>query len=426
MAVLGSVTTQVGSYQKITPSIPTDERVGGILFDISGFDNPFANYLKLEENFGSQQVRLINNMDDAEYVGIKNDGFLSGLAYYHVSAFYSYVGADAPLFIAFADCSSDWDFIGTMQRMCNGRMFQLGIWTHQNVWEINYQTGLVAFSNLASNIEIAVEELSGKVGTPSSSPIPMSVVLSPKASVGDFRNFSFKKLPNGFELGAPKVSLTLFQNGTDEVHAMQESMPDNAPVGSIGLVMALLCLAGAEESIGNVKDYNLNKNDDFEDPEIAVNEKHYPISELNRITLDSITSCAHIIPVGYAAKEGEYFLNGDMTLGSGDYCSIANNRVMHKCRRAVFSVLLPYLHSNQLYDQSNKGLSSSSVQVFYEEIGAALSGKLVNKTGDYQIDGYQIQLFDTENILDDDSVVIRYTVGPVNYNGTLTDSVTAQ
>ena len=426
MAKLGSVTTQVGSLQKTAPHIPTDEKVGGILFDISGFDNPFADYLQLDENFGSQQIRLINNMDDAEYIGIKDNGFLGGLVYYHILAFYNYIGTDAPLFIAFADCSSNWDFISTMQRQCGGKMFQLGIWTHQNLWEIDGSTGLIAFSSLVVDIENATEELTGKVGLPSPSPTPLSVILSPNTNIGEFRNFSLKKLPDGFSLDAPKVSVLLYQNGTDAVHNMQNNMPDNAPVGSIGLTMALLCLAGAEESIGNVKDYNLNKNDNYEEPEVVANGMYYKTSELSKNVLNIVTSLGYIVPVNYAAKEGECFLNGDMTFSNGDYCTIANNRVIHKCRRAIFSVLLPYLHSNQLYDSSRKGLAASVIQTFYEEIGAALSGKLINKTGNYQINGYQIDTFDTENILEDDSVTIQYTVGPVNYNGTLTDSVTAQ
>lgn len=427
MAEIGNIVTRAGSFQETVASISVDESISGILFDISGFSEPFKNRLQLENYFGNQQVRLVNNMDDLEAMGLKDEGyngFLYGLAYYHLSMFYDYMGADKPLYIAFADCSKDWSFIIDMQRATNGRIFQLGIWTHQNLWEIDESTGLVTFTKMVIDIETTVEELSGRVGQPSGSPIPLSVILSADTKVG-IRNFTLRKLPNGTAYNAPKVSVVLCQNGSDFVHTIQPLMPNNAVVGCIGFTMAILSLAGAEENIGAVMDYNLNKNDNFQFPEIPVDGTYIPLEDVNKVVQNILASYGYIVPTTYAAKEGECYLGCDATLSSGDYSIISNNRIMHKCRRAIFSVLLPYLHSNQLYETAAKGLSRAALQIFEEAIGSALTGKLVNRGGQYQIDGYQITTFDTENILNDDTVSISYTVKPVNYNGALTETVIA-
>lgn len=424
MVEAGNVTTQAGLPSDTLPSIPTDESVGGILFDISGFDSPFVGYTQLEENFGSGQVQLIRNMDEAESIGLKDDGFLGGLVYYHISMFYDYIGDDKPLYIAFADCSGGWDFIVDMQRATHGKIFQLGIWTSQQLLNIDYSVGFLAFTNLALDIETAVEELTGKVGQPSFSPTPLSVILSANTHIG-LRNFSLQKMPNGTLCNAPKVSVLLCQDGSEEVHAIQSAMPSNTPVGSLGFAMAILSLAGAEANIGCVKDFNLNKNDHFQFPEIAVDDEFFPLDGINRIVRNLLVSYGYIIPMSYPAKEGECYFAGDPTLSGGDYSIISNNRIIHKCRRTLFSVLLPYLHSNQVYDSANKRLGNSALNMFIEIIGSALTGKLINNAGNYQIKRYRIEEIETKNNLNDDAVNIKFTVSPVNYNGTLTETVTS-
>ena len=424
MAEIGAVETRAGYFGETVANIPTDESVGGILFDLSGFDEPFMDYLQLEDNFGNKQVQLINNLDEADALGIKDDGFLGGLVWYHISMFYDYVGGDKPLYIAFADCSENWDFIPTMQRETNGRMFQLGVWTNQRLFEENDSTGGIGFSQLVFDLETAAEEVTGKVGQPSDSPIPLSIIVSANTHT-DVNNFALRNLPDGTIFNAPKVSVLLCQDGNDEVHTMQSVMPGETPVGSLGFTMAILSLAGAEENIGSVEKYNLNKNDMFQFPEIAVNDEHYLLEDVNKITQGILTSYGYIVPTSYPAKEGECYFGSDPTLSSGDYSIISNNRIMHKCRRAVFSVLLPYLHSNHPYSSANKRLDIASQTMFEEEIGAALTGKLINNGGKYQIDGYRITDFETKNILNDDAVSIKYTIKPVNYNSNLTETVMA-
>lgn len=424
MAEIGSITTRAGLFNETVASISTDESIGGILFDISGFEQPFAGYAQLNENFGSQQVHLINNLDDAENLGLKDDGFLSGLAYYHLSMFYDYIGNDRQLYVAFADCSSDWDFIITMQRATNGKMFQLGVWTSQPLFETSQSTLQLSFTRIITDIENVAEELTGKVGQPSGSPIPLNIILSANTHTG-FYKFTLRNLPNGTVYNAPKLSVLLCQNGTDEVHEMQSVMPGKTPVGSLGVAMAVLSLAGAEANIGCVQDFNLNRNDHFQYPEIAVNDTYYPLGGINKIVQGILVSNGYIIPTTYPAKEGECYFGGDPTFSSGDYGIISNNRIIHKCRRVVFSVLLPYLHSNQPYSSAAKRLDNIALSMFEEAISSALTGKLVNNSGKYQINGYQIVEFDTKNILSDDAVHIKYAVSPVNYNGTLTETVFA-
>ena len=163
----------------------------------------------------------------------------------------------------------------------------------------------------------------------------------------------------------------------------------------------------------------------FQFPEIVVNDEFFPLDNVNRIIRNILVSYGYIIPMNYPAKEGECYFAGDPTLSAGDYSIISNNRIIHKCRRTLFSILLPYLHSNQVYDSANKRLDNSTLSMFIEIIGSAITGKLINNAGNYQIKRYRIVEIDTKNILNDDAVNITFTVSPVNYNGTLTETVTS-
>lgn len=424
MPNIGNVVLRSGNFSENTLSISIDESISGLLFDISGFSDPFNNQYLLFNSFSDGQVQLINSLEEAADYGLDDQDFLGGLVYYHLSMFYDYVGTSKPLYIMFADCSSDWSAISTMQRACNGKMFQLGVWTHQNLWERDGYTGDAVFTRLVTNIETVAEELSGKVGQSSASSIPLSVVLCANTQIG-INNLVLRQLPDGTMLNAPKVSVLLGQNGSDEVHAIQSELPNGAQVGSIGILMAIMSLAGVEENIGSVMEYNLNKNEKYQSPEIPINGVNYTLDDVSRVVQNTLTTKGYIVPTTYPAKEGECFWGSDPTLSNGDYSIISNNRVIHKCRRTIFSILLPYLHSNHVFSKASNGLSSEAYQMFEEAIGSALSGKLVNNGGKYQIDGYQIVELDTKNILNDDTINIKYTVSPINYNGTLTETVIA-
>lgn len=424
MSEIGSVTIRAGRFSTTAASVPVDESVGGMLFDISGFDAPFEGHLQLIENFGSSQVQLINSLDDAAALGLKDDSFLNGLVWHHLSMFYDYVGNDAPLYLSFADCSTGWGCIVSMQKAVSGKMFQLGIWTSQPLWDADHEHGEIVFSSIVQDIEEAAEELSGKSGVPTGSSTPLSIILSANTNVR-IRHFSLQRLPDGTACHAPKLSVLLGQDGSDAVHGIQQNMPGYTPVGMLGVAMAVLSVAGAEENIGSVMYYDLNKNDQFEFPEIAAGGFYYELDHISNAVRSMLTRFGYIIPITYPSKSGSCYFCGDPTLSTGAFSIISNNRVLHKCRRAIYSILLSYLHGDHLYESVTGGLTDSALQMFEEAIGSALSGKLINKGGKYQIDGYQTDVIDTKNILKESAVSISYVIKPANYNGTLTETVTA-
>lgn len=421
MAGIGFVT--VGNLAQATNfTISTDESICGMLFDYSGFFAPFDGYQQIQENFGDNQIALINNLEEAEELGLGDNDFMGGLVYYHLSQFYNYIASDTPLYLCLSNIQyNDWSVIETIQRASGGKIFQLGIWTSQQLW--NSSDNSIYFTNLASNIESAVEELTGKVEEEHLGTMPLSVMLSANTYYLETQPTApwITDMPDGTLLNAPKVSVCLMQNGTTEVHNMQTSMPNNAPIGCIGLVMAALNQAYAEENIGYVDKFNLNKNDNINNAEICFCGNYVTLGDISYYNGNIIAEKGYILPCQYKAKVAEVFFSGNPTLSDGDYNTIANNRVMHKIRRATYMALLPYLHSQNLIDTSTGNLSSSAQSIITTAIKDTVDNALINSLGQKQITSFVASVSKSSTILSDDSITIETWSIPISSNSEINE-----
>ena len=88
--------------------------------------------------------------------------------------------------------------------------------------------------------------------------------------------------------------------------------------------MACCCLAYAEESIGYVAKFNLNKNDQFDNAEVWFGDSAIRVGDLH-YAKNYVANRGYIMPTEYDGKEAEVFFTGDPTFSKGDYFSLANN-----------------------------------------------------------------------------------------------------
>ena len=422
MANISYIQTGPKQGQDLTFNIPTDESIGAILFDISGFDRPFDAYPLLYHNFKDGTVQCVKSMDDAVLLGILDDGFMNGLLHYHLSQFFDFIGEEQPLYIAIADCSGGWDVIQSIQRQAGGRLFQVGVWTAQPIWRLK-DDGSYGFTSLITDLQAQADEINGKVGVSTHTMVPLSIILCGNSSYMDGTQVEWRKLPDAMELKCPKVSVVLAQNGSAEVKSMQSGLPNQAPVASIGLVMACLALCGAEESIASIEKCDLNKNEGFNNPEWGVGSGGTPIDTVHRRWANTISSRGYIIPMDYEGLEASYFFSSDQTLCEGDYGTIANNRVLHKCRRAVSTALIPYVNGNQIYVPGTRNISSTSIAVITKSVNTILDSVMRSRRGQQQIAGRLFTILDSDSILEDDSISTRLDIMPVNYSGFISEEI---
>lgn len=410
------------SLNQLNVQLPTfsfDESVCGMLFDYSQFESPFESFILLEQHFNNDQVQLIHNLQEAEEMGLSSE-FMNGVPYYHIKTFYDYIGGDAALYLMFADCSGfNFEAIQTIQCLANGRIFQLGVWTEQFLWRIG-EDGNYAFTELLGNIEAQAEILSGAVGKSFCENLPLSIIVNACTSFvknSDDGNVDYNQLPEALSLDFPKVSVILGQNGSDEVHAIQKQNHNYTPVGFLGHAIACLYLAPAETSLGSVEQFDLNKNDSVLEPELGfgrVGSDYYtPITDINNFRRNILSAKGYIIPTTYNAKEAGVFFSNDQTLSEHDFSSISINRIAHKCRRVIRSVMFPYINNNIEIDRTNGHVSTIQGARIADEIAISIDSIMVNKVGQNQISGRYITVDDQNSILETDELYINCLFVPV-------------
>lgn len=426
MPGLGNVT--LSDLNLLNATFSFDESICGMLFDFCLYSSPFEDHVQLENFFGGNQVQLIRNLDDIEEMGL-DDEFMGGVPYYHIKQFYDYIGADADLYVMFANCiydnKPDFEAIQIIQQAAGGKIFQLGIWTEQCIWKSGLSD--YEFTNLLGEIEAQAEVLSGKVNKTGADGMPLSVILNACTAKLDDIDGKFvidhQKIPNATSLNFPKISVVLGQNGTEETHFIQKTNHRYTPVGFMGLAMACLCMASAEMNIGFVDKFDLNKNDNIANPELGFGnvsiDEFTPLNEINVVRRNVISLKGYILPTTYKAKESGVFFSNDQTLSEKDFSTISLNRIAHKCRRIIRSVMFPYVNGNIDIDPSTGSVSSIEQTKITNLITERMDANMINPLGQDQISGRYVVIDDSSNILETDELDVNCYFIPVCSNMTI-------
>lgn len=420
MNKISSVLFNDGSSPVSSLQIPTDERISAMLFDTTGFGDTIRDYSPLYENFSDNQVKLIDSMETAKNMGINEDGFMNGLIYYHLSLYFSRIGAP-PVYVLISKCNNNWEAISSLQSQVGGRVFQVGIWTAQYLWK--QEGDKLTFSSLLSKINSETSELSGVFNKQSPSSTPLSVVLCANTYGAENKNnaISYREIPSAKSLGYAKISVPLLQNGSEKVNSMQAKNPNTAPVSALGLIMGLLSTCGAEESIASHQTCNLNANELMTNPTLGVGNSNVNIEDISPAWLSNLSARGYIVPIADDLSK-VYFLESDQTLITGDYGSISNNRVIHKCRRATVTALMPYVNRDFNIDTATGRLPDSESAVISSSVRTILDSTMRNSLGKRQIEDCRV-IFNTEKAMDEDSIGITINITPVNYSHSIMENI---
>ena len=397
------------------------EKVTGLLFDISKQSKFFSEGAglaakdKLEGN-----VIEINSMSDLDALGItphtgdNAKDLLFGIPYYHINHFFGIQGETGRLFIAFADCSLNWDAIEDMQRAAHGMINQLGVWTEQSLWKQTDPSAETYSIDLVTGLNSKAVALANENA-------PLSIILSANSAViegteGNSKQVALNKIPT-CQINARYVSVLLGQGLDTDVTAMHLANENATPVGNIGAALGCLALASVQESIAWVNKFNLigyfpDIEMGFGDVTINAEGKRtstLKYSSLNKIQLDNLDDKGYIFLCKYAGLESGVYFSKDQTCSDGDYRTIARNRTINKSRRAVRNALLPYVNSPLKVDPSTGYLSAAKITAFQNIVTDILTTMQTNE----EISGFSVTIDKNQNVLKNDTLVIKYSLVPV-------------
>lgn len=414
-------------------SFVSTENVCGLVFDTKiagGLDTALGSGTAAK-SFANGNVVELNTIKDCDEVGLDSTVF-GGLPYYHIQQFFKLVGSNARLFVSFMDSSKDTAFeaIELMQLASGGIIYQIGLWTGEPIATGGEDTYTIPEDNLIAKLQLVAENLGGKIGvTNYEGNSPVNILLN--APIINAATCDYKKLPDVNKLEAPKVSVLLGQSTSDKCHEVQlainnmGSTTSYAVTGNIGAALACLAVAPADVCIGNVGNFNLSTvmtEAELGFGNLTQTDKAWgsDVSYTNIKTLSYtkrnkyLHQKGYIFLTNYDGLEDSVFFSGDQTLTSGDYRTIARCRIMHKSRRVVRRALLPYVNSNVEVDTSTGYMSASDITMFQNVVLNALDANMVQPgTSVSQISGRSCSIDDEQNVLENDQLLITYTLIPL-------------
>lgn len=430
----GVFTTDIdGGIQ--SSSIISTENVCGLIFDTKiagGLDKVFTKDSAAAKAFANGNVVELNKEKDIDELGI-DSSIMGGVPYYHLRTYFKLLtGNSVRLFVSFMDSTTDKDFeaVEKMQLAANGIIYQIGVWTGEPIATANEGGDLtVSEDSLIYKLQKQAETLGGKVGaTNFEGNAPVNILLN--APIANIAVVDYQKLPDLTKIEAPKVSILLGQASTDEVHAAQLAVnntgdtPNYAVVGNIGAALACLSIAPANESIAHVASFNLSAvmteaelgfgNLTQEAKAWGKDVSFNNIKTIGYLKRDTyLHQKGYIFLTNYNGLEDTIFFSSDQTLTNGDYRTISRCRVMHKSRRVVRMALLPYVNDDVEVDTSTGQLSSAVVTSFQNIVLSALDDNMVEPgTTVPQISGRTCAIDSTQNVLDNDQLLISYSLVP--------------
>ncbi len=403
------------------------ERVCGLIFDISSHSDFWSKGVgaTIADTWKDKIVEL-NTLKDAENAGIvpytevadgaeEEVNLLAGIPHYHISQFFGQAGGSGRLFVMFADCSSNWNALTEMQRAANGVIFQIGVWTEQNLWEQADESATKYTTKLVSDLNLVATELANEYFA------PVSILLcanTSKVKVGatTTNSIAINKIPSCV-VDARYVTVLLSQSMEDKVRAMQASLESTTPVGLVGLALGVLTQANVGESLGCVRRFDIVNyvpaiEMGFGDSTVTnkrlVNSTNY--STLTKAQLNALEEAGYVFTRTFEGYEGHVFFANDHTCSDGDYCTIARNRTINKSRRLVRMALLPYVNSPIKVDPANGNLSAAQVTLFTNLV----TDILVEMANAEEISGTAfITVPAAQNILVTKKIALSYGIVPM-------------
>lgn len=403
------------------------EQVSGLLFDISaqtdfwttGQGAVVAGDLK-------DKVVEINSLDDAVKLGITpytggvsaagvSQDLLSGIPYYHIKHFFQINDGSGRLFVAFADCTDNWDALIDMQKASGGIISQFGVWTEKKIWKYMDSSAIQYSISLVNELNSVAESMANDYHAPA------CIILSGNSSKvetanGDDPKVVFSKIADA-KVDARYVSVILGQAFDQEVGKMQASLASTTPVGVVGVVLGKLASSNVGHSVAWVQQGNISGcipsiEMGFGDSTIENGKlKNTTVySSLNKFQRDTLDDKGYMFLRTYEGEEGKVYLSKDQTCSNGDYCTIARNRAINKSRRLVRKALLPYVNSPVKIDPATGSLSAAQITIYKNLVSDALlymdTHSEISSVGAITIPANQ-------NILKTKTLILKYSLVPL-------------
>jgi uncharacterized protein DUF2586 len=357
--------------------LPGEDHISGILYYV-------ANGTALPTGFGTDKVKQITSLKDAEDKGITAASADYKVLHYHISEFFR-ISPAARLYVMVGEepAAGTIDYV-EMHELINfaeGKIRQVGV----------YVSGESFATTQVTTIQSVVKTLEGEHKPFSVLFVADFSAVADLTTMGDLR-----------ALDAEKVTVLLGQDGTATGKTLFTSV--GKTVGVLGAVMGLVSLANVSENIGWPKKFKPVTGTELDVPAFAEGSL---LKDLDTTVIDGLNTKGYVFLVKHIGASGSY-VNDSHTCcpAISDYAYLENNRTMDKAIRGIRTYLIPELNSPLRVNKDTGELSVDSV-MYFESLA---SKPLEQMEADGDLSGFDIHIDPSQNVVSTSKLAIKVTL----------------
>jgi hypothetical protein len=358
--------------------IPGEDHISGIMYLT-------PNGTALPAGFGSDEIKQITDIYDAEAKGITSSATAYKVLHYHISEFFR-INPSATLYVQIvaepAQGSPDFEEIKELQAFADGKIRQVGVWTDNTF----ATTQVTLLQGVADDLE--------------DDHMPLSILL-----VADFHSVSdLTTLSNLKTLTAPNVSVIFGQDGAAAGKALYTDK--SVTIGCLGAALGALSLSAVSESFAWVKKFNMVGGSELDSPALGNGTL---VKDITSSALDAINTKGYIFLRKFVGLTGSY-LNDNFTCeaATSDFCYINNVRTIDKAIRNVRTFVLPELNGKLRIDAESGELAIDTIK-YFESLAKRALAQMQN---DGDLSGYDVYIDPKQDVLSNSNLDIQIACVP--------------
>lgn len=359
--------------------LPNEDHISGVL--VYG--------MALPSGFGTDKVKRITCLEDAEGLGIAAGSVTYKELHYYISEFYR-KAPGAILFIGIFTTPNLWetfyDFseMITMQKAAEGKIRQYAIIT----------------SGVGATLEQDVKDIQKICNTLETLHMPASVLFASNISA-----VAIASLLDLRTLNCKNVSVVIGMDGSGVGAALTTSL--SHPVTAIGAILGAVAKSSVHENIGWVKKFPMADTVELTVPALCNGDL---ISEVTDANISDINTKGYIFLIKHIGLSDTYINDSHCAVAAdSDYAYIENNRTIDKAIREIRKVLLPEV-SGPLYVDPSSGKLDVDV---IKNLEAIANEPLEIMKRAKEISGMRVNIPTDQNVLSSSELVINIAQVPV-------------
>ena len=353
--------------------VPNKDKISGLIFYNDTLPSGFTTTTR------SQRVLTLAQ---AEAKGIVEGDVNHGVEWYHVKEYFR-LNPEGELWIHYAAVpvgAYDFDELVVLGEAAGGEIRQYGV----------YANGQVFASAQVTALQAKADELT-TLGYYSSVFYGANFTGIVNAAAEDLRTLS-----------AEKVSVINIQDGNGAGKALYDS--EGYSITALGTMLGAVSAASVEQSIGEVKSFNISDGTELETLIFANGDAY------DATVAGDLKDKGYQIARKYLPKiSGSYFERTPTAItAASDFAFLPNNRVIDKASRLTETILTPELNST--ISLNSDGTLTDDVIGYFQDL---VSSQLEGMENDGEISAFNVAIDPDQDVLSTSTLEVSISILPI-------------